>query len=255
MRARHDSAPRDGVPARSRCARAQRGARPVRRTEQSFRVSEAHYNLGVAHGVPGVVGLLSRCVELGIEANRAAGLLRETVRWIRGEQCLGQESRFPSWTVPNQPSVPARAAWCYGDPGIAATQLAASRALEDAELEIYATTVAEDAATRTIEVARVVDPGICHGSAGLSLIFQRMALRANSATLAEAALTWARRATDGSADLAPGAAPGTLLTGSLSGIGAFGHFAGVGQVATRVSGRSGNKPTCAPITAAPGCVT
>ena len=41
-----------------------------------------YYNLGVAHGVPGVVGLLSDIMAAGIEAPAAQRLLDGPVRWL-----------------------------------------------------------------------------------------------------------------------------------------------------------------------------
>ena len=82
-----------------------------------MRSSHLPWNLGVAHGNPGVVALLAR-----VAASRAPGRVREKARYLLHGAVgwlLAQEpsdGAFP-------PAVDASltmTAWCYGDPGVAA---------------------------------------------------------------------------------------------------------------------------------------
>src|SRR5262249_36568549 len=82
------------------------------------------YNLGLAHGVPGVVALLGRVCAVGIAVGTARPLLEAAVRWLltqRGTQ------GFSHWVGPGAAASPGRLAWCYGDPGVAAALLYAAR--------------------------------------------------------------------------------------------------------------------------------
>jgi len=78
-------------------------------------------DLGVAHGVAGAIGLLGALCGAGVEQARARPLLEGAVRWLMA-QAVATESgpTFPIWVAPGFDPVPARCAWCYGDPGVAA---------------------------------------------------------------------------------------------------------------------------------------
>src|SRR5262245_30370805 len=78
------------------------------------------YDLGLAHGVPGVVALLGLACAAGVAAQMAGPLLDSAVRWLRAQQ--GPQG-FAYWAGPDAASGPARLAWCYGDPGVAAALL------------------------------------------------------------------------------------------------------------------------------------
>src|SRR5262249_26596502 len=82
-----------------------------------------YYNLGVAHGVPGVVGLLGLACAAGVAPERARALLDGAVRWLLAQRLPeGAVSSFGDWVVPGAPPDPwgSRCAWCYGDAGAAA---------------------------------------------------------------------------------------------------------------------------------------
>ena len=132
------------------------------------------YNLGVAHGNPGVLGLLAGFVSADIEVERARPLLAALSRWTlahRGEPDVG----FPNAVVScGETPAGARLAWCYGDPGVAMTLLLAARALRDTELEASAVDVARRAALRDPGRSRVTDPALCHGASGVGHIFNRI---------------------------------------------------------------------------------
>jgi hypothetical protein len=74
-------------------------------------------------------------------------------------------------------------AWCYGDPGVAAALLVAARRAGRPEWEGAALSIGEAAAARSLGNANVVETSLCHGSAGLAHVFNRI----YQATRAEAA--------------------------------------------------------------------
>jgi hypothetical protein len=90
-------------------------------THQLELCPSGYYNLGVAHGVPGVAKFLSDLVAIGIERPRAQYLLEGSIRWILAQQRPPHAVfRFSSWVVPGYESSDSRLGWCYGDLGIAA---------------------------------------------------------------------------------------------------------------------------------------
>ncbi len=154
---------------------------------------DGHYNLGLAHGVPGVIGLMAGFVTAELEVPRARALLDGAVRWLRALVPARPAPRFPAWWGPGIDEAPARLAWCYGDAGVAITLLAAARALEDAGLEEEAIAMGHEMAARPIGECGVVDMAICHGAAGVAHIFNRMYQATGDAVLGDAARTWIDR--------------------------------------------------------------
>ena len=152
------------------------------------------YNLGVAHGIPGVVALLALACRNGIAADRARPLLDGTVRWLLARQLPdGKASCFgTAFVVGEDPGV-SRLAWCYGDPGIAATLLVAARAVGEPAWEAKALEIARVAARRPSEQSFVRDAGICHGAAGLAHLFNRFWQASGEEVFREAARAWIER--------------------------------------------------------------
>src|SRR5262249_26009997 len=105
-------------------------------------------------------------------------------------------SAFPFWIGPDVEVVPARAAWCYGDPGIAAALLVAATSGHRADWQQIAIDLAERTAARPASTTGVSDAGLCHGAAGLGHIFNRCHHATGSEQFATAARCWFRRAID-----------------------------------------------------------
>jgi hypothetical protein len=170
---------------------------------------KGYYNLGLAHGVPAVIALLSvtATAAAGIGAagdtaaaelaRRARSLADGAIRWLLAQRLPpGQSSWFGATFSPETPAQQSRLAWCYGDPGIAASLLVTARAAGDAALERFALDLALDAAARPMEDSAVRDAGLCHGSAGLAHLFNRFYQETGEPRLAEASRRWFEHALD-----------------------------------------------------------
>jgi lantibiotic modifying enzyme len=157
-------------------------------TQQEF--PRGYYNLGLAHGVPGVIALLGQACAAGV-ASRARPLLDGAVCWLLAQQ---QPGGFPHWVAPDAPAPPGRLAWCYGDAGVAAALLVAARSAGEPAWEREAVGLARRAADRPADRARVVDTGLCHGAAGLGHLFNRLFQATGDTLLGTAARFWFRRA-------------------------------------------------------------
>ena len=152
------------------------------------------YNLGVAHGIPAVVALLGIACRSGVAADRARPLLDGTVRWLLAHQLpAGQGSCFGASFVEGEDAAASRLAWCYGDPGIAATLLVAARAVGEPAWEDKALEVARAAARRPPEQSAVRDAGVCHGAAGLAHLFNRFWQASGEEVFRDAARSWIER--------------------------------------------------------------
>jgi hypothetical protein len=156
------------------------------------------YNLGVAHGVPGVIGILGEMVATGLAAGEVRELLDGAVEWLlRQTLPAGSPSRFAYSVTPPAPlapdietPTPSRLAWCYGDPGIATALLAAARAAGEPEWERQAIATARAAAARPRDTGGVVDGGLCHGAAGLAHLYNRLFQATGDPQLEAEALAW-----------------------------------------------------------------
>lgn len=158
---------------------------------------EGYWNLGLAHGVPGVIGLLGRACAAGVAGTRGRTLLDGAVTWLLAQRLPdGKSSRFPGTTAPGVPAQGMRAAWCYGDPGIAAALMVAARGAEQPAWEQHAVTLARECAGRPVESAGVIDAGLCHGAAGLAHIYQRFHALTGEALFADVARSWFERTLD-----------------------------------------------------------
>lgn len=155
------------------------------------------YNVGVAHGVPGVLPLLADACRLGIREEKARPLLEGAVRWLLSQHLWEHRGAcYPSWIGPGLEPRPSRLAWCYGDPGIAATLLYAARILGVEEWESAALTIAAHAASAEPEIAGVRDAGLCHGAFGLAHLYNRIHQAAGGDLFADAARLWYRLGLD-----------------------------------------------------------
>ena len=158
---------------------------------------EGCYNLGVAHGVAGLVGFLAAARRHGVADDRIPRLADGAVRWLLAQRLPpGGETAFPGVVIPERGPRPTRTAWCYGDAGLAAVLLSAAQAFGRPDWAAEALALARSAARRSAEQAGTVDAGLCHGTAGLAHLFNRIHQATGDPEMKEAALTWLGRALD-----------------------------------------------------------
>ncbi len=148
------------------------------------------YYLGVAHGVPGVIGLLAQACAAGVAQRTARPLLEGAVGWLLARRRQGGTA-FPDWLGPDgRIEEQARTAWCWGDAGIAAVLSMASRCAGRSDWESEALAIALGATRRPREECRVVDGCLCHGAAGLAHMYNRIYQRTGRGELRDAATSW-----------------------------------------------------------------
>ncbi|WP_170134403.1 lanthionine synthetase C family protein [Murinocardiopsis flavida] len=157
------------------------------------RFPDGVYNLGFAHGPPGILAALSH-PDTGHATGTGGGdarphRIRQGIRALSGT--LGalridglDYPAWPNFLLPHpdsgrpdtdSPQVPARSAWCYGAPGVAASLLSASAACEDPEPADLAIATLLGVERTPAEYQRINSPTLCHGLAGLLTIYGRAA--------------------------------------------------------------------------------
>jgi class I lanthipeptide synthase len=183
----------------------------------------AGVDLGVAHGIAGVIPFLARVHRLGLARPVVRPLLDGAVGWLLAhlvDTACGPT--VPYFVADGVEPGPARSAWCYGDPGVAMALLLAARDVGDLAWATAATGLALRAAARPAGQAGVTDAGLCHGSAGLAHLFNRLYQLTAEPALADAARFWIERTLDLCSAAAPdesasgAAAPGTAAPGAAA---------------------------------------
>lgn len=151
-------------------------------------------DLGMAHGVPGAIALLGAMCGAGVERATARPLLEGAVRWLLAQAMeTGSGPTFPVGVAADLDPVPARSAWCYGDPGVAAALWMAARGAAEPAWEHEAVALACRAAERPEAATKVVDAGFCHGTAGLAHLYNRLYQATGEPRLGRAAVHWLER--------------------------------------------------------------
>jgi hypothetical protein len=155
-----------------------------------------YYNLGVAHGIPGIIHLISEISSSNIvEQKRSSRLLEGSVKWLMSQRRpRGSRSTFSSWIVPGEESSDSRLAWCYGDIGILAVLLQVARRAGRDDWHECAKDILDHCLAWPPEESGVGDAPLCHGAAGVAHIFNRIYHSENDARCLEAAVRWFERA-------------------------------------------------------------
>jgi lantibiotic biosynthesis protein len=144
-------------------------------------------DLGVAHGVPGIIGVLSQFVEADIQRARSLGLLQSAVAWLLGT-IPDQRPRFGTrWPAARESS--KQLAWCYGDIGVAGVLLTASRVMMAHECARVATALLQHA-SEALAGKYIPDACFCHGAAGIAHIFNLAFQRTGSTEMRAHARRW-----------------------------------------------------------------
>lgn len=148
--------------------------------------SKFNFNLGLAHGIPGILTFLSIALIKGIKLEGQIQAIQTIVHWIRKKSfvtnCAIQwpcavsfNEEINAITPSNEAS---RDAWCYGAPGIARSLYLAGKALNDENLKKFAGAAFRGIFSRTRKQWNIPGPSLCHGIAGLLLITNEMSKEA-----------------------------------------------------------------------------
>lgn len=155
---------------------------------------QGYYNLGLAHGVPGVLVFLARACSVVEVRPQAAPLLEAAGNWLLSRlHQTDDQFYFPNWLAAEVLPERGRLAWCYGDLGSAMALLHAARCVGQSVWEAQALRVLRQAASCRGEGAGVRDAGLCHGAAGNAHLFNRLYQATGEPLFKEAAQHWYAR--------------------------------------------------------------
>ena len=155
-----------------------------------------YFNLGLAHGVPGVLTFLATLsrADLGSLSRRGRLLLEGALKWFLRSTSGPTVQPTPVFIPLGREPVPAtRPTWCYGDLGVAMALGLVAQATDDEALEARSILTARRAAVEPAVFSSEIDePGLCHGAFGQAHLLNRVAQRTRDPADAEAARLWLR---------------------------------------------------------------
>lgn len=151
------------------------------------------YNLSLSHGIASIIVILSRIYEKGINKEKSLKLIRMAVNFLLEQKQDPKKnlSIFPNWVSKELQSKNSRLAWCYGDLGIGIALYQTAVIIEDEELKKEAIEILLYSIKRkNLEENRVIDASLCHGTAGIAHVFNRMFNYTGIEEFRNAALYW-----------------------------------------------------------------
>ncbi|WP_329859006.1 lanthionine synthetase LanC family protein [Stenotrophomonas hibiscicola] len=178
--------------------------------DQALVGSKHARNLGVAHGVPGLLLMMCNAAHFGKQGYVDLSMLASCVARIARSQLTGNFG--PTYPYAEGGKEPGRLAWCYGDLGILLLFHAYWRLTgqDMGCLEELAGSIAR----RGVSDPSLRDASLCHGFSGLALILRHVEDEACFSNETSAQLRQIRvAASKRSAALAAGAAVETYVNG------------------------------------------
>ncbi|HTD05216.1 lanthionine synthetase C family protein [Undibacterium sp.] len=148
---------------------------------------DGNFNLGLAHGNPGVISLLSAAIGMGVDVPGIHTSLQDATCWLLGQGMSGALSRF-GYVVDDK--IASRLSWCYGDLTISLAVIQSGKVLNDEKIIQQGVEIGLDAAARTAASAQLNDHGLCHGFAGVGLVFSALHREVGHPAFQAAARGW-----------------------------------------------------------------
>lgn len=132
-------------------------------------------NLGLAHGISGVISFLSRVHRLDICNELCKEMIIESIGFLKRARSFSVHPfLFPlKYSIEQKEQVNySRLAWCYGDLCIANACLQAGTALNNSDLTNLSIEILDNCLTIPQEESDIIDPCFCHGTAGVINIYR-----------------------------------------------------------------------------------
>jgi Lanthionine synthetase C-like protein len=146
-------------------------------TVTRHRLEAAHARIDqMAHGICGPLALLALTLSDSIKVDGQPEAITRICRWLDAweQHKAGGGSWWPQIVTladldrgTTSQQGPLRPSWCYGTPGIARAQQLAARALLDPARQQHAEAAFIDCLNDPVQLGRLLDRSLCHGTGGL----------------------------------------------------------------------------------------
>lgn len=136
------------------------------------------YNFCLSHGMASIIYFLQKCLLFDpFKCEKEIYMLLiglQNFFYKNQNDMTHYNSYFPTWLDNVNGVNNARIAWCYGDVGIGVTFINYGVNHSNVKNIVYGTEILTKTLTRKdVITEKIVDAGICHGSSGLSMIYER----------------------------------------------------------------------------------
>lgn len=162
-------------------------------TIKNFDEGTFGFSINLSHGISSIITFLGKLYELEIYREKVSMLLNGAVKYLLAQRLdtASYFSNFPTWALEDEPPAASRLAWCYGDLGIGIGLWQAAKSTSNKEWESIALDVLLHS-TRRVDLKEnsVIDAGLCHGTAGIAHIYNRMYYYTGEEAFRKSALYW-----------------------------------------------------------------
>ncbi|MFF5383713.1 lanthionine synthetase LanC family protein [Pedobacter suwonensis] len=157
-----------------------------------FELDNGKVNLGLAHGITSVLKFSIECYNKNVCQVQSLDLSQKIIRYLMlNVNSDTSFSFFPNVIVKGSESqVSGRPSWCYGDLGIGIILYQAGDSFKDQKLQKFSLNILRKHCLQTSYEASILDAGLCHGSAGLFHIYNRIWKLTNETVFEQASLFW-----------------------------------------------------------------
>lgn len=158
------------------------------------------YNISLSHGSASVMLLLAKmstCISDDPYNSMIKNMLEGNINYMLSQEQDPEKykSYFPTFPKEtDSTNSMSRLAWCYGDPGIGMALKQTAEILNDKELYSHSVDILLHSAERRNDSHNhVFDAELCHGAAGLSLIFGKLYSDTKNKIFEDASIYWTNR--------------------------------------------------------------
>lgn len=142
------------------------------REEERNNFPSGYFDTGFAHGITGVLAILSKALIMGYKVEGQEKAIQALVEQIKNLQTTynGLQEVWPPKKAPStekQGKAAYRDGWCYGRPGISYSLLQASSALRDKSLKQYSIDTMASCIQTNKSTPTVSCYSVCHGLSSL----------------------------------------------------------------------------------------
>ncbi len=162
---------------------------------QDYLSGQKEINLGLAHGIPSILVILSNIYRSNGDKEILTDLIEPGIGFLQkfSKKKINSVSRFPTRIIDGKGIWPSRMAWCYGDPGIGTAILQIGKNCSRPDWKSLGLEILKSASRRRErENSRVTDACLCHGSSGLAMIYYHAGLETDYEPFFETSQFWAK---------------------------------------------------------------
>lgn len=162
----------------------------------NYMTLEQGYNLGIAHGIPGILLFLRKLYISDIKKDIVSDMIIKTSNFLLLQKHSLKDHKsffYNTSSVSFKSGCDTRLGWCYGDMSVAyALFMAGSlNGMERQDIKEIAMDILIETTTRIDSLnSGIVDAGLCHGAAGVAHIYNRLYQQVDKSIFRDAASYW-----------------------------------------------------------------